>query len=119
MTLNTFTSPAIITIGSPTKDGGMRIRLETQELSNEQKVSLLEYNNTFGHFLFQPNPIQERDVPKEAAKREGKTPSERLRGVLYLIHRENGGQENNFYDYYLNEMEKVINHYKTKIGNTF
>lgn len=117
--MKSFTSPAILIVGAPTKDGGMRLRAETQELSNEQKVSLLEYNNTFGHFLFQPNPIQERDVPKEAAKREGKTPSERLRGVLYLIHRENGGQENNFYDYYLNEMEKVINHYKTKIGNTF
>jgi hypothetical protein len=114
-----FTAPAILIVGAPTKDGGMRARLETQELTNEQKVVLLEYNNTFGHFLFQPNPVQEKDVPREAAKREGKTPGERLRGVLYLIYKESGGKEENFYQYYLTEMEKVINHYKTKIGNTF
>ena len=114
-----FTAPAILIVGAPTKDGGMRLRAETQELTNEQKVNLLEYNNTFGHFYFAPNPIQERDVPKEAAKREGRTPSELLRGVLYLIHRENGGSETNFYQYYLDEMEKVINAYKQKIGGTF
>lgn len=97
----------------------MRARLETQELTNEQKVSLLEYNNTFGTFLFAPNPIQESDIPKEPAKREGKTPSERLRGVLFLLYRESGGDTTRFYQYYLNEMEKIISHYKNKIGETF
>jgi hypothetical protein len=114
-----FTSPAILTVGAPTKDGGMRLKLETQELSNEQKVELLNYNNTFGNFLFAPNPLQESDIPKEPAKREGKTPSERLRGVLFLIYKETGGKEENFYQFYLEQMEKMINHYKMKIGRTF
>jgi hypothetical protein len=114
-----FTAPAILIVGAPTRDGGMRLRAETQELTDEQKVVLLGYNNTFGHFLFQPNPIQESDIPKEAAKREGKSPGERLRGVLYLIYKESSGKDENFYQYYLTEMERVINHYKTKIGNTF
>ncbi len=114
-----FTAPAIITIGAPTKDGGMRLKLETQELTNAQKVELLEYNNTFGNFLFSPNPIQDSDIPKEAAKREGKTPGERLRGVLYLIYRETGGIPEKFYEYYLEQMEKIISHYKQKIGETF
>jgi hypothetical protein len=114
-----FTAPAILTIGAPTKDGGMRLKLETQEITNEQKVDLLGYNNTFGNFIFSPNPLQENDIPKEPAKREGKTPSERLRGVLYLIYMETGGKQENFYQFYLEQMEKIINHYKLKIGNTF
>ena len=114
-----FTAPAILIVGAPTKDGGMRCRLEAQEITNGQKVSLLDYNNTFGHFVFSPNPIQENDIPKEAARREGKTPGERLRGVLYLIYMESGGKKEDFYIYYLTEMEKVIDHYKKKIGETF
>ena len=117
--MDTFTSPAILTVGAPTRENGMRLRIETQELTNEEKLLLLEYNNTFGHFLFSANPLQERDIPKEAAKREGKTPSERLRGVLYLIHKENGGTDANFYEYYLLHMEKIIMHYKNKIGGSF
>jgi hypothetical protein len=119
MSLKPFVAPAILIVGAPTSDGGMRLRLETQEISNEQKVALLDYNNTFGHFCFSPNPIQEGDIPKEAARREGKTPGERLRGVLYLIYMERGGKKEEFYKYYIEEMEKVISQFKSHIGETF
>jgi hypothetical protein len=117
--MKSFTAPAILTVGAPTKDGGMRLKLETQEIANEQKVALLDYNNTFGHFMFSPNALQESDIPKEPAKREGKTPGERLRGVLYLIYMETGGKPEDFYKFYVEKMETIINHFKLKIGNTF
>ena len=50
-----FTSAAILTVGAPTNDGGMRIRLETNELKDEEKIILLKYNNTFGSEVHSAN----------------------------------------------------------------
>jgi hypothetical protein len=117
MLINPFTAPAILNVGSPTRDHGMRIRLETQELADEDKLVLLKYDGTFGHFLFKPNEFQEEDIPKGNADIKGKSPSQRLRSVLYLLHREAGGKPEAFPEYYNAEYEKVINFYKGKIGN--
>jgi hypothetical protein len=112
-----FTSPAILTVGAPTPDGGMRIRLETNELSDDEKIVLLKYNNTFGHFLFKPNTFQDSDIPKDNADMKCKSPSQRLRSVLYLLFMESGGKPEDFSAHYNQEIEKIITHYKSKIGN--
>ena len=47
---------------------------------------------------------------------EGKTKSERLRNVLFIYHKQNFS-EDRFDDFYSNEMEKIIQHYKDKLEN--
>ena len=44
---------------------------------------------------------------------EGKTKSQRLRNVLYVYNQQNDGID--FKDFYANEMEKIIEHYKSKL----
>lgn len=109
----------ILKVGRPTADKGMTLSLVTQEMNDTDKLTLLGYHNTFGHCVFSPNPIQEKDIPREPAKKEGKTPGERLRGLLFLLHKEAGGSDEKFYEYYTVEMEKIINHFKNKIGGSF
>ena len=45
---------------------------------------------------------------------EGKTKSQRLRNVLYVYHKESA-MENRFSEFYADEMEKIIQHYKNKL----
>ena len=45
---------------------------------------------------------------------EGKTKSQRLRNVLYVYHKESA-IENRFSEFYADEMEKIIQHYKNKL----
>lgn len=114
--MNTFAAPAILIVGAPTKDGGMRLRIETQELTDEEKLTVLRFNNTFGHFLFKENDFQNSDIPQGNADMKGKSPSQRLRAVMYLIFKESGWKAEDFADYYNEEYEKIIAHYKGKIG---
>jgi len=50
---------------------------------------------------------------------EGKTKSQRLRNVLYVlhtqIHREPNQEQKDFKEFYALEMEKIIEHYKGKL----
>lgn len=48
-------------------------------------------------------------------KKEGKSKSQRLRNVLYLVHKQLGTKQD-FKDYYSDELEKIINHYKKKLN---
>jgi hypothetical protein len=111
-----FTAPAILNVGSPTKDHGMRARIETNELTDEEKLCLLKYDGTFGYFMFKPNEVQPNEIPEGNADFKGKSPSQRLRAVLFLLHREAGGKPETFPEYYNAELEKVINSYKSRIG---
>jgi hypothetical protein len=114
--MSIFTAPAILIVGAPTKDGGMRLRIETQELTDEEKLTVLKFNNKFGYFLFKENDIQDSDIPQGNADMKGKSPSQRLRAVMYLIFKESGGKAEDFADYYNTEYEKIITHFKSKIG---
>ncbi len=44
-----------------------------------------------------------------------KSKAQRLRGVLFRNHEQNGGDKDNFKDFYDNEYEKIIGHYKGKL----
>jgi hypothetical protein len=116
MNLKPVTAQGILKVGRPTADRGMNLSFVSQELPDSEKLALLGYHQTFGHLLFSPNEIQESDVPKNQATKIGKSPSERLRSVLFLIYMETGGKPEDFYIFYNAEMEKIINHYKLKIS---
>ena len=46
---------------------------------------------------------------------DSKSPSQRLRNVLYRLWEQADGGYNDFNLYYLNKMETIINHYKDKL----
>lgn len=105
--------PAYLSGFSSRTDGSAGIRLTTQELQPEDFAALQSHNGDFGTFYFRPNGVQEVEIKQEDID-ESKTPSKRLRAVLYRLWEQNG-KPGTFENYYREQMEKVIGHVKTKL----
>ena len=55
-------------------------------------------------------------IDKVDVQAEGKTKSQRLRNVLYVFHAQTYEKDGkDFKEFYADEMEKVIEHYKSKL----
>jgi len=106
--------PAYLTGFSSKSDGSAGIRFSTQELSADD-FSLLKQNlNEYGWLVFRPNEYKEEDVPTEDVEDKEKTPSKRLRAVLFVLWKQtkNGGD---FETYYREQVDKIIDHIKSKL----
>ena len=69
-------------------DGGLRLFVDTQELTSEDKAIVMGLHKKIGWFIFADQPIQQEDalnLPEIKMERGEKTPSQRLRAVLYLL----------------------------------
>ena len=85
--------------------------LQSQIISNYEK---------FGWLAFLPenkiNPETIKDLPEiEKLPEENKTPSQRLRGVLYVLCEQKGRPTETFETYYRMHYEKIIEQYKEKL----
>lgn len=104
---------------APLKDGGMSVRLHTQEMTDEQKLQALSFFQKYGWMLFKASemPFSEAEVPKDDPEAdEGKSPAQRLRGVMYIYHKEVLKEpDEKFNEWYRKVMEKAINNYKNKL----
>lgn len=105
--------PAIMTGFASHADGGAGIRFTTNELAGEDYVALASEKGKFGWLIFKENDVQDEDIPNEQAE-EAKTPSQRLRAVLFVLWTQEG-KKGNFEDYYRNRMEKLIEVIKNKL----
>ena len=81
-----FQVGAILEGVSPLKDGGMSLRFHTQEVSSYNKTKLLNFYQVFGWLQFSDHEIN--ILPGNAPVREtgAKTPSQRLRGAIMVLH---------------------------------
>lgn len=105
--------PASLDGVSPRKDGSMSLRFVTNEMTADQKTSLMALYNTFGWLIYADSVVNE--VPREPPKEVGaKTPSTRLRNVLYLIWGEKHSDVP-FNSYYEQTMEKIIDRAKKEL----
>lgn len=109
-----FQVPAILNSVSFTKDNGLRLGFLTQELANDEKAYVQQYYQKFGHLLFQPNEFQTSDIPKENIEDKTKTPSKRLRAVIYIYWQQTKSNED-FEIFYRQKMEKLIDFIKEKL----
>ncbi len=66
-------------------DGSARLAFASQELNPEDFAELKRNLNSFGWLVFQENPVSEKDIPSENAEEEGKSVSQRIRSVYFLI----------------------------------
>ena len=100
------------------KDGSASIRFSTQELKDEDLLTIKRFYGHFGELLFSENPIQPKDIPQHDPEFEGKTPSQRLRGVIFVLHsqlKEKGKTTLKFEDFYQGQLENLISQYKEKL----
>jgi len=111
--------PAIIEKVSSRKDKTIVITLGTSELTPEKSGGLFALTGSYIYAALKKEDFlsNEINIFKElkAEDKEIKNPSQRLRNVMYR----NWEQENKgfaeFNDYYINQMETLINHFKNKL----
>jgi len=73
-----------------------------------------------GYLAFNPDPFTEDKIREmESIKADyddpGKTPSKRMRNVLYVYWKQDNRGYEVFNDFYIHYMEKFINHIKEKL----
>ena len=115
--------------------GGMNVTLETNELDPDKMAALVATHRKPVKIMLQVGDIEEgfSDADLEEFKNanmdeydevKGKSQSQRLRGVLYILWKETQERaEHNkliakeqFHDFYKRTLEEIITHYKSKIS---
>ena len=105
---------AILDGYTPRKDGGMSLRFVSQDITPELKFLIMEAYQHFGWIVFKEKELQESDIPKADPDDTSKTPSQRLRSVLFVLWKQ-GNQLDSFENFYRQMMEKFIDHVKSKL----
>ena len=104
----------------PRKDHSFSITFATQELSREQKQII---DDLYGRAVFllikdADEPIDETEemvLDKVEIDLSDKTPSQRLRAVLYVLWQQKPQGFTEFKDFYKFKMEAAINKLKTQL----
>ena len=111
-----ITLPVIIAGIQSKVDGSLKIVLETRELPAESAANLFAIRNQESWAVLSPNEMTKVNIPEEKADASlgTKTPSQRLRSVLYVFWKQKGSQ-GNFEDFYRVQLEKVIDNIKEKL----
>lgn len=110
--------PVIFEKMTPRKDKSWKLEFETRELFGDDVRELAERLGTEGYIVHSPNDdIEEKDVPEVIADSglEGKSPSQRLRNVLYVMWEQQGKPGGTFDPYYLSQMERLIETVKSRL----
>ena len=112
--------PAFLESYRSLKDRTLKLTYETSELTPEQMADMHTSLNKSGFLAFntdmfatkQLQILSEMEVDYDDP---GKTPSKRLRGVLYRNWEQTPEGYKTFEDYYRSKMEIVIVHFKGKL----
>jgi len=80
-----LTAAATLDGFSMRKDGSATLRFVTQELVDADMLTVKQFYGHFGQLLFSENSIQPLDIPKQDPDFDGKTPSQRLRAVIFVL----------------------------------
>ena len=103
------------------KDGTTRITFGTNELIPSLAGDLFSLNNKFCYIAIKPESFrdEEKKAMEELEANESddgfKTPSQRLRAVLFRMWESDKKGFKTFTLFYDHHMEQLINHYKTKL----
>ncbi len=111
--MTTLLLPASLDNLSLRKDGSILLKFETREMSGQEISDILGFRNTLGWMQFSQNS-DFRPPPKENAVLDIKSPSERLRDVIFIYYKQ-GLQDKTFETFYSEYMEKIINSIKLKL----
>jgi len=101
------------------KDNTCAVTIGTQELPPSQAGDLFALLNKFCYVAikaetFRPNEIADLDSLK-AEFDTGKTPAQRLRGVLFRLYEKEPEGFSDFNLFYSHKLEQIILHFKTKL----
>lgn len=105
------------TVGSVSSrvDKSVRFSVETAELSSEEAAILISYHGINARVLVCPIDGAADDLQTVKTEKDTKTPSERLRAVIYLLFKQQDAK-GDFDVFYRQQMERLIEHYKAKLN---
>jgi hypothetical protein len=111
--------PAIIENISTRKDNTLKVVLGTNEITPDKVGQLMSLHNKMAYVAIKAemfNPDEKAMLSElKADEQIGKTPSQRLRSVLYILYAAKDDGFKTFNEYYIYKMEGFIEHLKTKI----
>lgn len=110
--------PATITKVVTMADKSVRLQVDTQELDAEMKRAVFDMHDKLGFFFFDEAEIRQIDtskLPPITLDEDEKSPSARLRAVLFVLHAQQKSKES-FDIYYRRFMDKIINQVKEKLS---
>lgn len=99
----------------PKADRSWKLTFETRELNGSEVALLADNFQGEGWLLFKPNDhINPSEIPKAIADSGSKSQSQRLRDVIFILWKQQGGK-GDFEMYYRTQMEKLIEYVKQKL----
>jgi len=113
--------PSIISKVITMADMSLRLQVDTQELTPEENAEVFRYYRQFGSFAFikgegkiESNQVK---IPEyQPVEKTDKSPSQRLRNVLFIMWKQKKLQEP-FDDYYRKQMNIITEHFKKGLDN--
>ena len=111
--------PSIIESVSTRKDKTVKVVIGTQELDMRQAGEVFGLTGGYAYVAikaedFSPWEVKEMSEIK-ADLSSVKTPSQRLRAILYLNYQQDSEQFKDFQSYYLSKMERLCEHFKAQL----
>jgi len=113
--------PAEITKVTTMNHDSLRLQVDTQEnITPVAQAMIFGYKGKIGVFAFSKSEIKEEEliIPNfKPSEEDKKSPSQRLRGVLYKVWEHRGKQDRyknkcDFEIFYRQEMEHIMDEYK-------
>ena len=95
-------------------DGSLRLSFITPELLSSQAGACIQLHGKNVRLTIIPEDVDAAETVTVQTERETKSPSLRLRNVLYALHQHENVQEP-FQRWYESKLEAIINHYKDKL----
>jgi len=109
----------IIEAISTRKDKTLKLVVGTNELTPSQMPELFDLNQQFCYLGLKKEPFTKDESNLiESLKTDLdnlKTPSQRLRGILFRNFEQDDKRYHDFSSYYIGEMERICEHYKNKL----
>ena len=108
--------PAQVVGMNPKQDRSWKLVFETRELQGEEVKLLADTFQGEGWLVFKPNSqgVVMDEVPDNAAESGVKSPSQRLRGVIFVLWQQQGSK-GDFESFYRTTIEKLIDFVKSKL----
>lgn len=113
-----FQAQAVISKATTLEDFSVRLTVDCQELSGEEMAILFSSKGKAGWFLFSEQELKQEDIkdlPDIKMEENTKSPSQRLRGRMFIYYTHLFGKEDGFYNWYQEQMEKIGQKYLDKM----
>jgi hypothetical protein len=111
--------PAIVSSIRSLKDGSVSVCVETQELSPSKAGELFSFRKKVIMMYLSPKEtITQKELDQVNnidVEVQGKTQSQRMRAVLYLLHQQSPEGYKTFEEFYRFKTEQIIEHLKSKL----